>query len=218
MSAARTRRATSTCWTIEWRGAPRRRRNYWKNSMGRGSARSIRSMVTRRIDASLDPIELFGLFEGLLASRGIIVCIGLLRPRECRVGVGIRHPLGVLQGFRRRLVMKLGADRLRRGRPGLRPRGRIADLLFELRDLRGAWAAMRGAGAGDQRHATGEDEKAAGAALPGDVMRENRPVEKAASVLGSAGHADPTRGRSYGSNFRIAVGLLSRIGAREAFS
>ena len=68
---------------------------------------------------------------------------------------------GVLDVLRRRLMMQLRAERLRKGRAALRAGWQSADLLLDGGDLRRAGAAMGDAGAGEQCRGRGSEKEAA---------------------------------------------------------
>ena len=100
-------------------------------------------LLTSVVEAVKEP----RLGERRMALAGVAGGIRLFGAIERGVGTFVRHGLGVRDIAGRRLVMQLGAERLREARSRSWTRWGIFDLLFELRDLRRAWSGMGGAGA-----------------------------------------------------------------------
>ena len=115
----------------------------------RGAVRQkIQSAGLLRFRLLIDVVETPRLGERRIASGGVARGIRLWRALKRGVGILVRHVLGVLTSRGVGWLVQLGAERLRKGRSGLRTRRRVFDLLFERGDLRRAGSAMGGARAG----------------------------------------------------------------------
>src|SRR5436190_4759687 len=101
----------------------------------------------RNFRRSLQIIHALGCGEGLVAARGVAAGIEPLGARHGRIERRPRLLLGPPDRGRRRLLIELRADRLRRHRSSARSVGRPAHRLLEPRDLAAARAGLRRGGA-----------------------------------------------------------------------
>jgi hypothetical protein len=106
--------------------------------------------------ALIDAVEFPGFLQRLCARAGIARSVSFSRAVERRLGAGARLALGALNRLGCRLMMKLGAKRLRSGwlsRPARR-RGclRFVDLPFDLQNLGGAWSCLGSSGTTYEPH------------------------------------------------------------------
>src|SRR5580698_9350107 len=121
MPADAMRRVISMCSKIALLAAPRLRRNCWKSFTAHGPGQWTQSIPNKRIEeraASVlrQSIKQPGLAQCLLTTDGVALLICLMGASESGVGVSVGSGLSVLDRAGRWLVVKLCANRLRRGR------------------------------------------------------------------------------------------------------